>query len=181
MPVVDESVMHKRKVAAEVTEEIKRREAERTSHMFKSQSERFMNKADKSMLNKKFEAELFIDGVYVSEGASGDMSTNKSKYVTQNNSKRKMPKVGFNSLSPRFGNTKETFKPGPGEYIREIDSEDKPREKKSTGVFKGSTRNHHSNLANVMKTSKSIPGPTYMGHETLVKKSYNKLLSPREY
>lgn len=198
----DSVTMRRKKVAEQITEQIKKKEAERPSHMFKSQSERFIEDNYKFTGKGNFDAELYGDRVIVSnDSTSMEKSIAKNKITDKNTqpsdlkiskdgkksklmteklvSPRSTKKIAFNSISPRFNSGRQVYKPGPGDYqAHDSDTENKTSTK-NPGAFKGSSRNHHSNLAIIMKTSKAMPGPAYLGHSSLVKKSYNKLLTPR--
>ena len=153
------------------------KEIERTkpSFMFKSQSSRFDENNLRRRKKEKFEAEVVNKNIYVKvkEGDSLNKSKNQSYVLLKNPISYAGQKVGFNMLSPRFQRDRNKFKPGPGDYfVDDIDFESKKAPKRSKLLSKG------MRFVNV-KSSGNINTPhSYSGHSTLLKKTFNKLLTP---
>lgn len=105
--------------------------------------------------------------------------------------------MGFSMLSPRFERFNNKYAPGPGEYHTE-DLEDQKlnlkgsphKLSKSKYLFRSAylTSNNLLNLnigskktSKIKKSTNKIKAPhSYIGHDTLVKKSFNKLLHAKD-
>lgn len=168
----DDTLYQERKFRSEmVTEQLKKNEAARPSHMFKSQSSRFIDKRNANGQKQPFHAEVVNDNILIHEGNSLNKSRNRSQ-VMQKAITYGGQKVGFNILSPRFERDKNKFAPGPGEYLKEeLNDEHVKVQHKTSKLLKKKVRH--------LKQPKMQTPHSYVGHDTLVKKSFNLLLTAR--
>lgn len=183
-----DSIYQERKQRTEmITEQLKHGEATRPSHVFKSQTSRFRQEKSAPRQQYEFQAHVGKDKTMVHEGDSLNLSKNRSQ-VMRNKHGCKLEKLGFNMISPRFNNTGAYPFPGPGEYHTEdIDLELDKSQMKMSKLLASSTRNKQKNknikIKDYLKASgkqKAQKKPhSYVGHGSLLKKTYNKLLSPR--
>lgn len=83
----------------------------------------------------------------------------------------------FNSISPRFNYTKESFQkmenPGPGSYSLNLGNNLSQFD--TTAAFRASSRDKYSLLRNIMKNSSKNPGPGShnSNYSSIIKKSFN--------
>ena len=139
--------------------------------MFQSQSSRFVKSKKKARSKSHFEAEIVNENVYVKEGNSLNKSRNKSYVLLKSPISYAGQKVGFDMLSPRFQRSKNIFEPGPGEYYNSEINEMKPKRSK---LLSKAIKFEDMKSSSKMKTPHS-----YVGHSSLLKKTFNKLLTPK--
>ena len=157
----EDTLYHERKKISEmITNQLKQNEVKRPSHMFKSQSSRFHEKAENRNSQYQFQVQIGNEHVYVMEGNIAsplskfktkpsnwiegtfdalDKSRNKSQILVKTITYG-TEKMGFSMLSPRFERFNNKYAPGPGEYHTEDFDEEKINLKRSPYKFAKSNK-----------------------------------------
>jgi hypothetical protein len=150
-----------------------------SSFMFKSQAERFEDPKTIPADKRRFHAKVTKDNIYFSDGDDKfdklDKSRNRNNKMIKKLITFGREQLGFNQLSPRFPRTSTNFKPGPGEYlIPDLNSLKLQNSKEHISLKESKLLSKYQ-----IKTNLQTPH-SYTGHSTLLKKTFNKLLTPRD-